>query len=62
MLISSCSHYMRLEDLLDACRLAAGQAERQAEVLTVTYQPADHPWMLLVPESLYLKSLLLRVE
>jgi len=62
LLVSSCSHYMRLEDMLDACRLAAGQAERQAEVLTATYQPADHPWMLLVPESLYLKSLLLRVE
>lgn len=62
LLVSSCSHYMRLEDMLDACRLAAGLAERQVEVLTATYQPADHPWMLLVPESLYLKSLLLRVE
>ncbi len=62
LLVSSCAHHLRLEDLLDACRLAAGQAERQAEVLTATYQPADHPWMLLVPESLYLKSLLLRVE
>ncbi|MBB6096842.1 23S rRNA (cytosine1962-C5)-methyltransferase [Deinobacterium chartae] len=62
LLISTCAHYIRVEDLLDAARLAAGQAGRTAEVLNVTYQPADHPWMLLVPESLYLKSLLLRLE
>jgi 23S rRNA (cytosine1962-C5)-methyltransferase len=62
LMVSSCAHYLRLEDMLDACRLACGLAEREAEVLTVTYQGADHPWMLLVPESLYLKSVMLRVE
>lgn len=62
LLVSSCAHYLRLEELLDATRVAAGEAGVRAEVVAVTYQPADHPWMLAVPESLYLKSLLLRVE
>lgn len=62
VLVSSCAHYLRLEDVLDAARVAAGAAEVGAEVEDVTYQPPDHPWMLAVPESLYLKSALLRVE
>ncbi len=62
LLISTCAHYLRVEDLLDAARVAAGEAACGAEVVAVTYQPADHPFMLAVPESLYLKSLLLRKE
>lgn len=60
LLISSCAHYIGVNDLLDAARVAAGEVGVQAEVSTVTYQPADHPFMLAVPESLYLKSILLR--
>lgn len=62
LLISTCAHYLRVEDLLDAARVAAGEAGCGAEVVAVTYQPADHPFMLAVPESLYLKSILLRKE
>jgi len=62
LLVSTCAHYIRVEDLLDATRVAASHAGVGAEVTQVTYQPADHPWMLAVPESLYLKSVLLRIE
>lgn len=62
LLVSTCAHYLRVEDLLDAARVAAGEAGCGAEVVAVTYQPADHPFMLAVPESLYLKSILLRTE
>ncbi|GBF05267.1 SAM dependent methylase containing RNA-binding PUA domain [Deinococcus aerius] len=62
LLISTCAHYIRVDDLLDAARVAAGEAECDAEVVAVTYQPADHPHLLSVPESLYLKSILLRKE
>ena len=62
VLVSSCAHYLRLEDVLDAARVAAGTAGVNAEVDTITYQPPDHPWALAVPESLYLKSALLRIE
>ncbi|ADV67358.1 class I SAM-dependent rRNA methyltransferase [Deinococcus maricopensis] len=62
LLISTCAHYIRVDDLLDAARVAASEADASAEVLDVTYQPADHPWLLAVPESLYLKSILLRKD
>ncbi|EYB68248.1 hypothetical protein DEIPH_ctg025orf0095 [Deinococcus phoenicis] len=62
LLISTCAHYIRVDDLLDAARVAAGEANCGAEVVAVTYQPADHPHLLSVPESLYLKSILLRKE
>jgi 23S rRNA (cytosine1962-C5)-methyltransferase len=43
-------------------RFAGADAKRRLEVLDVTFQPADHPWILQVPESLYLKTLILRAE
>ncbi|WP_425147400.1 class I SAM-dependent rRNA methyltransferase [Deinococcus sp.] len=62
LLVSTCAHYIRVEDLLDAARVAASEAECDAEVIGTTYQPADHPHLLSVPESLYLKSILLQKE
>lgn len=62
LLVSTCAHYIGVSDLLDAARVAAGEAECGAEVVAITYQPADHPHLLSVPESLYLKSILLRKE
>ncbi|GGK21259.1 methyltransferase [Deinococcus malanensis] len=62
LLISTCAHYIRVDDLLDAARVAAAEADTDAEVVAVTYQPADHPHLLSVPESLYLKSILLRKQ
>ncbi|OLV16469.1 class I SAM-dependent rRNA methyltransferase [Deinococcus marmoris] len=62
LMISTCAHYIRVDDLLDAARVAAAEADCDAEVVAVTYQPADHPHLLSVPESLYLKSILLRKQ
>ncbi len=62
LLVSSCAHYIGVQDLLDAARIGASEADCGAEVIEISYQPADHPHMLSVPESLYLKSLLLRKE
>ena len=62
LFLSSCAFYVGADDLLDAARIAAGEARRRVEVLDVTYQPADHPWILQAPETLYLKTLILRVE
>lgn len=60
LLISTCAHYIRVDDLLDAARVAAGAAETDAHIQAITYQPSDHPHLLSVPESLYLKSILLQ--
>ncbi|ADY26239.1 hypothetical protein Deipr_1087 [Deinococcus proteolyticus MRP] len=62
LLVSTCAHYIGVNDLLDSARVAAGAAGCGAEVVDITYQPADHPHLLSVPESLYLKSILLRKE
>jgi 23S rRNA (cytosine1962-C5)-methyltransferase len=62
VMVSTCAYHIKVEDLIEACRFAAGDAKRRLEVLDVTYQPLDHPWMLQVPESLYLKTLVLRAE
>jgi 23S rRNA (cytosine1962-C5)-methyltransferase len=62
LFLSSCAYYLTVNDLLDVARNAADSVHRRAEVLDVTYQPADHPWILQVPETLYLKTVILRVE
>lgn len=62
LLVSTCAFHLKVDDLIEATRLAAGDAGRRLEVEDVTYQPADHPWILQVPESLYLKSLFLRAD
>jgi 23S rRNA (cytosine1962-C5)-methyltransferase len=62
VMVSTCAYHIKVDDLIEACRFAAGDARRRLEVLDVTYQPLDHPWMLQVPESLYLKTLVLRAD
>ncbi|MBI1801900.1 MAG: methyltransferase, partial [Chloroflexi bacterium] len=62
LFLSSCAHYIGADDLLDAARIAGGETQRRAEVLDVTYQPPDHPWIVQIPETLYLKTVILRVE
>lgn len=62
MLVTTCAYHIRLDDLLEAVRMAGGDAGRRLTVQTVTFQPADHPWILQVPETLYLKSVLVAAE
>ena len=62
LMVSSCAYHIKLDDLLEAVRFAGADAKRRLEVLDVTFQPSDHPWMLQVPESLYLKTLILKAE
>ncbi len=57
--LSSCAYHLRVEDLLEVARRAAADVGRRLAVRCVTHQPADHPWSLHVPESLYLKTLVL---
>lgn len=60
VLLSTCAHYLTTADLLDAARVAAGEVGCDAQVKAITHQPDDHPHLLSVPESLYLKSILLQ--
>ncbi len=54
----SCSHHVSEADLLEAVAAAALDAGRTLRVLERRTQASDHPILLTVPETLYLKCLL----
>lgn len=54
----SCSHHIAEADLLGAVAAAALDAGRTLRVLERRAQAADHPILLTVPETLYLKCLI----
>jgi len=58
--LSTCAYHISVNDLIEVTRIAAGDIGRRARVVTVTYQPADHPWILQIPETLYLKTIVLK--
>lgn len=62
LFLSTCAYHISVNDLVEVSRIAANELARRVRVITVTYQPADHPWILQIPESLYLKTLILRAE
>ncbi len=58
----SCSYHVGEADFLDAVRAAALDAHRTPRVLEKRGQSRDHPVLLSVPETAYLKCLILQVE
>lgn len=62
LFFSSCAYPVRLEDLIEATRLAASEVGCRLVVREVTYQPPDHPWILQIPETLYLKTLIVEKQ
>jgi len=57
----SCSHHLSPALFEDVCRAAAGDAGRPVRVRAFYTQARDHPILLTVPETRYLKGLLLEV-
>ena len=61
MVTFSCSHHMRRSRFRDMARIAAyGHADLY--LLRELYQAADHPVLLAIPETEYLKGMVLRVK
>jgi 23S rRNA (cytosine1962-C5)-methyltransferase len=58
----TCSHHVNEPDFLEAIAAAALDANRRVTVLERRTQSADHPILLTVPETLYLKCLILRID
>lgn len=56
---ASCSHHLSRPAFDRMLAQAAGDSGRRLAVRTVTGQPMDHPYMLTMPESGYLKGALL---
>jgi 23S rRNA (cytosine1962-C5)-methyltransferase len=62
MLISaSCSHHMTEESLLSQVLQAARHLDREAVLLEKGYQGPDHPMQASIPETAYLKTLVMRI-
>ena len=56
---ASCSYHLTKADFLAMLREAASHSGRPMILRTLTGQPADHPELLTVPETGYLKGALL---
>ncbi len=58
----SCSHHMGDAELRVVLAEAAADAKRRVQVLEFCHQPADHPVLVTMPESEYLRGYILRAE
>ncbi|HWA87578.1 MAG TPA: class I SAM-dependent rRNA methyltransferase [Opitutus sp.] len=58
----SCSHHMHDAELRSVLAEAAADAKRKVRVLEFCHQPADHPVLMTMPESEYLRGYVLGVE
>jgi 23S rRNA (cytosine1962-C5)-methyltransferase len=58
----SCSHHVGIEEFTSVVAAAASDARRQVRLLERRGAAADHPVLLTVPETEYLKCLICRVE
>jgi 23S rRNA (cytosine1962-C5)-methyltransferase len=58
----SCSHHVSLADFQETVAAAAGDAGRRVRLLERRGAAADHPMVLTIPETEYLKCLICRVE
>ena len=58
----TCSHHMQDAELRGVLAAAANDAKRRVSVLEFAHQPTDHPVLITMPESEYLRGYLLQVE
>lgn len=59
--VITCAYHMNLQDLIEVTRMAASNNGKMVQVIGINYQPEDHPWILHIPETLYLKALWVKV-
>lgn len=59
--VMTCAYHISLQDLIEVTRMAASKHGKKLRVLGVNYQPEDHPWVLHIPETLYLKALWVQI-
>lgn len=58
----TCSHHMHDIELRQVLAQAANDAKRRVQVLEWCHQPPDHPVLVTMPESEYLRGYIVRVE
>jgi 23S rRNA (cytosine1962-C5)-methyltransferase len=62
LISSSCSHHISELELIDCIRKEAAKQKKYLKLVFRGTQPADHPELLAMPETSYLKFLILKVE
>jgi len=62
LISSSCSHYLFWQDLLDVVSTAAQELEREFVILDRSTQGPDHPVLPQMPESEYLRALIVQIN
>lgn len=62
LVVSSCAYHLNQQNLAEACRIAASDVGKVLTVKNITFQPDDHPWILQIPESMYLKTFFFEVS
>ncbi len=58
----TCSHHMQDANLRSVLAGAAADVKRRVQVLEFCHQPPDHPVLVSMPESEYLRGYILRVD
>lgn len=61
LITCTCSYHMSEEMFLDVITEAAGDARRRVQIVEKRIQARDHPVLIGVPETLYLKCVIARV-
>jgi 23S rRNA (cytosine1962-C5)-methyltransferase len=59
MFTASCSHHVHVPEFLEILEHAAAESGRDVAIRSLTLQPIDHPVLLTVPETSYLKGAIL---
>ncbi len=59
MFTASCSHHVHVPEFLEILEHAAAESGRAISIRSITLQPLDHPVLLTVPETGYLKGAVL---
>jgi 23S rRNA (cytosine1962-C5)-methyltransferase len=62
LITCSCSHHVSLGEFLETLRAAAGDARRRVRLLEIRGASPDHPVVLNIPETEYLKCVVVEAE
>ena len=62
MFTASCSHHVHVPEFLEILEHAAAESGRDIAIRQLTLQPIDHPVLLTVPETSYLKGAILQAQ
>jgi len=62
LITSTCSYHMSEDAFLNCINEAAADANRTAQIIEKRMQSRDHPVLVSMPETYYLKCIILRIE